>query len=124
MWIAVIWMSGALGVGEVGEQSPGCLNRHPLLRQPEPIKRLHRKMAATAFPLPAPPSRARNRAADCQTRRQPLLGRRTIRVIVACGKDDFDGAEPLHFTPAAACTSSGDPATSCVAANSPVERSA
>ena len=38
-------------------------------------------------------------AAHCQTRWQPLLGRRTIRVIIACGKDDFDGAKPLHLTP-------------------------
>ena len=89
---------GALGVGEVGEQSPGRLDGHPLLRQTEPIKRLHREMLQQRFSCPLCLPEPGIGAADCQTRRQPLLGRRTIRVLVVRGKDDFDGAETLHFT--------------------------
>ena len=65
---------GALGVGEVGEQSPGRLNGHPLFRQTEPIKRLHREMLQQRFSCPLCLPEPGIGAADCQTRWQPLLG--------------------------------------------------
>ena len=82
----------ALGIGEVGEQCPGCLERHPLLGQTESIERLHREVLEQRFPGPLGFPVPGIETADGQTLRQPLLDRRGVSIRVLRGKNDFDGA--------------------------------